>query len=90
MVLRVGTEDDAAVAADLHAGQIGEGFLAILGPRFLRRLYRRVARTPDSFLLVVEATGTGGSLPAPAMWPPSIAPSCCAMVPSPPSVAAGG
>ena len=54
MVLRLGTVDDAAAAAVLHAGQIGEGFLTVLGPRFLHRLYRRVARTPDSFLLVVE------------------------------------
>ena len=54
MVLRPGTEGDAAVAAALHAGQIGEGFLTILGPGFLRRLYRRVVRTPGSFLLVVE------------------------------------
>jgi ribosomal protein S18 acetylase RimI-like enzyme len=54
MVLRAGTEGDAAVAAHLHAGQIGEGFLTILGPGFLRRLYRRVVRTPGSFLLVVE------------------------------------
>jgi ribosomal protein S18 acetylase RimI-like enzyme len=54
MVLRPGTEDDAAIAAALHAGQIGEGFLTILGPGFLRRLYRRVVRTPGSFLLVVE------------------------------------
>ena len=54
MVLRSGTTADAAAAAALHAGQIGEGFLTILGPRFLRRLYRRVARAPGSFLLVVE------------------------------------
>ena len=46
MVLRTGTVDDAAAAAALHAGQISEGFLSILGPNFLRRLYRRVARTP--------------------------------------------
>ena len=58
MVLRTGTVDDAAAAAALHAGQISEGFLSILGPDFLRRLYRRIARTPDSFLLIVE-DGTG-------------------------------
>jgi ribosomal protein S18 acetylase RimI-like enzyme len=53
LVLRTGTDVDAATAAALHAGQIREGFLTFLGPAFLRRLYRRVARTPDSFLLVV-------------------------------------
>jgi ribosomal protein S18 acetylase RimI-like enzyme len=54
IVLRFGTVDDAAAAAALHAGQIGEGFLSVLGPKFLRRLYRRVALAPGSFLLVVE------------------------------------
>jgi len=58
MVLRSGTVDDAAAAAVLHAGQIGEGFLTLLGPRFLRRLYRRVALVPGSFLLIVEDDGT--------------------------------
>jgi ribosomal protein S18 acetylase RimI-like enzyme len=58
MVLRTGTADDAAQAATLHAGQIREGFLTYLGPRFLRRLYRRVARDSGSFLLVVEDEGT--------------------------------
>ena len=57
MALRNGTVDDAATAATLHAGQIGEGFLSMLGRRFLRRLYRRVARSPGSFLLVVEDGG---------------------------------
>ncbi len=52
-VLRVGTEDDATDVARLHGRQIGEGFLSSLGPSFLRLLYRRIARTPDSFLLVV-------------------------------------
>jgi ribosomal protein S18 acetylase RimI-like enzyme len=54
LVLRTGKVEDAAVAAALHAGQISEGFLTILGPSFLRRLYRRVTRSPGSFLLVVE------------------------------------
>ena len=63
MVLRTGTVDDAAAAAALHAGQISEGFLSLLGPSFLRRLYRRIARTPDSFLLIVEdGTDTVGFL----------------------------
>lgn len=57
IVLRTGTEEDAGVAADLHAGQINEGFLAFLGPRFLRLLYRRIVRAPGSFLLVAEYDG---------------------------------
>ncbi len=58
MVLRIGHDDDAGAAAGLHAQQIREGFLSFLGPRFLRRLYRRVTRTPGCFLLVVEEEGT--------------------------------
>jgi ribosomal protein S18 acetylase RimI-like enzyme len=58
MVLRIGNDGDAPAAAALHAGQISEGFLTFLGPRFLRRLYRRVARTPGCFLLVIEDDGT--------------------------------
>ena len=58
LMLRKGTEGDAAEAAALHAGQIGEGFLSLLGPTFLRKLYRRIARTPGSFLLVVEDGAT--------------------------------
>jgi ribosomal protein S18 acetylase RimI-like enzyme len=63
MLLRTGTVGDAGAAAALHAGQISEGFLTILGQPFLTRLYRRVARTPGSFLLVVEdGTATAGFL----------------------------
>jgi len=57
VVLRSGTEDDAAAAAALHVGQITEGFLTFLGARFLRRLYRRVTRTPGSFLFIAETEG---------------------------------
>jgi ribosomal protein S18 acetylase RimI-like enzyme len=57
MVLRSGTPADAPAAAALHAGQIREGFLASLGPRFLGRLYRRVPRVGNSFLLVLEKEG---------------------------------
>ena len=81
MVLRTGTAGDAAAAAALHAGQIGEGFLAILGPSFLHRLYRRVARTPGSFLLVVEdGRPRLGSSPARPTWRASIGPSSCVTV----------
>jgi len=63
MVLRTGTEADAATAADLHASAISEGFLALLGPRFLRLLYRRIVRAPGSFLLIAEdEAGTSGFL----------------------------
>jgi ribosomal protein S18 acetylase RimI-like enzyme len=58
LVLRTGTYRDADTAATLHAKQIGEGFLTFLGPAFLRRLYRRVVRVPESFLLVVEDGST--------------------------------
>jgi len=57
--LRTGTRADAAAAASLHAGQITEGFLATLGPRFLARLYRRIALTPESFLFVADAPAKG-------------------------------
>ena len=57
VVVRLGTPADAAEAAALHAELISEGFLAQLGPRFLRHLYRCVARGPDSFLLLARATG---------------------------------
>jgi ribosomal protein S18 acetylase RimI-like enzyme len=58
MVLRAGTDDDAAAAAALHQSEIADGFLTLLGPSFLRRLYRRVVRVPGSFLLVIEDAGT--------------------------------
>ena len=54
-----GDAGDAAVVARLHAGQITEGFLSFLGPRFLRLLYRRIARSPESFLLVAQSPGGG-------------------------------
>jgi ribosomal protein S18 acetylase RimI-like enzyme len=49
---------DAAVAARLHVGQISEGFLSLLGTRFLQRLYRRIRLHPHSFLLMAKAQGT--------------------------------
>jgi ribosomal protein S18 acetylase RimI-like enzyme len=41
-----------------HRSQIPQGFLAALGPGFLRRLYRRIAKVPSSFLLVAEGGGS--------------------------------
>ena len=58
LVLRSGTDADASAAAALHAGQISEGFLSFLGPAFLRRLYRRIIRSPESFLLIVDDDAT--------------------------------
>lgn len=56
--IRVGLPGDAAAAASLHAQLISEGFLSSLGERFLRRLYRRIARSDGSFLLIAEAHGS--------------------------------
>ncbi len=47
----------ASAAAALHAGQIEDGFLSRLGPRFLGRLYRRIDLAPGSFLLTGEESG---------------------------------
>jgi ribosomal protein S18 acetylase RimI-like enzyme len=55
--VRPGRPDDAPTAADLHAGQITEGFLSLLGPAFLARLYRRICLAPESFLLVATSGG---------------------------------
>jgi ribosomal protein S18 acetylase RimI-like enzyme len=52
--VRPGTEADARVAAALHASEISEGFLPSLGRPFLARLYRRIVRSPGSFLLVAH------------------------------------
>lgn len=58
MSVRVGTVADGAAAARLHVTSIEEGFLTRLGTRFLTRLYRRVARDDESFLLV-DDDGSG-------------------------------
>ena len=58
VTVRPGGPADAPDAARLHAGRITEGFLSFLGPGFLTRLYRRIARSPGSFLLVADAGGT--------------------------------
>jgi len=71
--IRPGTDEDARVSAALHVAQIGSGFLASLGPAFLRRLYRRVVRSPDSFLVVAEGPDgvvgfVAGSTDVPALY----------------------
>jgi ribosomal protein S18 acetylase RimI-like enzyme len=58
--IRTGGDGDAAAAAGLHAGRISDGFLSFLGPAFLTHLYRRIARTPSSFLLVADGSGSSG------------------------------
>jgi ribosomal protein S18 acetylase RimI-like enzyme len=56
-LVRPGGTDDARAVAGLHSERIGEGFLATLGPRFLTRLYRRIALSPHALLLVAESGG---------------------------------
>lgn len=56
--IRPAVDGDAATAASLHATRIDQGFLSSLGAGFLTRLYRRIVRSPESFLLVAEATST--------------------------------
>jgi ribosomal protein S18 acetylase RimI-like enzyme len=57
--VRLATSDDARQIAELHAQLISEGFLAVLGPAFLERLYRRIARGATSFAFVgVDQDGT--------------------------------
>jgi ribosomal protein S18 acetylase RimI-like enzyme len=58
LVVRTGGDRDATIAARLHAERITDGFLSFLGPAFLSRLYRRIGRSPGSFVLVAEAGGT--------------------------------
>ena len=53
--VRPATPVDAGSAARLHVEQIGDGFLALLGPRFLTLLYRRITSSDGSFLLVADA-----------------------------------
>jgi len=57
VMVRPGTQADAGTVAVLHASQITEGFLSFLGPRFLRRLYRRIGLSPDCFLLIADEHG---------------------------------
>jgi ribosomal protein S18 acetylase RimI-like enzyme len=55
--VRAATDADLPTVATLHAERIGEGFLSSLGPGFLRRLYRRVLRSDDGFVLVAGDPG---------------------------------
>jgi len=57
--LRFATVADADAVAALHAERIAEGFLVTLGAPFLRRLYRRIVRSPRAFVLVADAPTRG-------------------------------
>jgi ribosomal protein S18 acetylase RimI-like enzyme len=57
---RLASPADAYVAARLHAEGIDQGFLSLLGPRFLGRLYRRICLHPGSFLIVAEEGAASG------------------------------
>lgn len=57
MTLRPAVHTDLDLIARLHAQQITEGFLTSLGTPFLRRLYARVLRSDDAFILVDEIDG---------------------------------
>ena len=91
MVLRTGTDGDAAAAAALHAGQISEGFLTFLGPRFLAQAVPE--GRPDAGLLPARRRGRGdnGGIPRrrPPMWPLSTDRSCGVTV-SAAALASGG
>jgi ribosomal protein S18 acetylase RimI-like enzyme len=56
--LRRAVAADAPRLAQLHAARISEGFLPSLGPRFLTRLYRRIARSGHAFGWVADASST--------------------------------
>jgi ribosomal protein S18 acetylase RimI-like enzyme len=52
--VRVGVASDLDRVVALHAQRIGEGFLPTLGRPFLHRLYRRVIRSRDAFVVVAD------------------------------------
>ncbi len=52
LTVRLATPADAPAVARLHAELISQGFLVALGRPFLERLYRRVACSERSFIVV--------------------------------------
>lgn len=62
MKIRAAVEADATRLAELHASRISEGFLPTLGPRFLRRLYRRIVRSAGAFAYVAEPERASGEV----------------------------
>jgi ribosomal protein S18 acetylase RimI-like enzyme len=64
IAVRAAAKGDAARVAQLHSTGINEGFLATLGPRFLRRLYERMAASRRAFLIVAyDPLGAGEADP---------------------------
>jgi ribosomal protein S18 acetylase RimI-like enzyme len=59
--VRSARPSDLGAVAALHADRIDEGFLSSLGPGFLRRLYRRVLRRSDGFVLVATGDASTGA-----------------------------
>ncbi len=57
VTLRAARTSDLRAIADLHATRIDEGFLTSLGTPFLRRLYARVLRSHDAFVVVDDHDG---------------------------------
>lgn len=55
--VRPAVASDVGRLAELHIAGIPEGFLSTLGPRFLRRLYGRLSRSGNGFVLVAERAG---------------------------------
>lgn len=55
LTVRAARLSDTEEVAAMHVARIGEGFLVQLGPRFLRRLYARMVRSENAFLLVAES-----------------------------------
>jgi ribosomal protein S18 acetylase RimI-like enzyme len=73
VIIRAGTAADADRAAELHVGQISQGFLSLLGAPFLARLYRRICLDPTSFLITAEGPDRvvgfiAGSIDVPALY----------------------
>ena len=57
LVLAPGSLHEADAAARLHVHQLRDSHLASLGEGFLRVLYRRIVRDPESTLLVARRSG---------------------------------
>ena len=56
-MIRKGSEQDSGRIAAIHCREISSGFLSQLGPGFLARLYRFIAKSPHSFIFVSEEKG---------------------------------
>jgi ribosomal protein S18 acetylase RimI-like enzyme len=71
--IRAALTSEAADAARLHAEGIDQGFLSLLGPRFLGRLYRRITLDRGSFLIVATRDDrvvgfVAGSVDVPSLY----------------------